>query len=367
MVAALGEQAARLNTHTRYLNERIVEYAERLSATLPAGLDVCMFSCSGTEAVDLAFRIARAVSGNEGAVVMETAYHGTSNTAFQLSPEDYPASERPAFLETLAPPNGYRGDYRYGDPELGTAYAAHVDAAIDGLETRGYRPAMFISDNIFSSNGVLTPPPDYLQEVYRRVRAAGGLVVADEVQSGLCRLGDHFWAFQDSGVVPDIVTAGKPLGDGHPLSAVVTTRDIATAFAERYHYFNTFGGNPVSAAVGLAVLDVIEDEQILQNVHDTGKYLRQGLLTLGERFECIGDVRGKGLFYGVELVEDRASKAPAAEAAASIREYLRQNGVLLSVTGPLQNVIKIRPPMVFSRSHADLLLEKLEKALIWLN
>lgn len=367
VVAALAEQAAKLNTHTRYLDERIVEYAERLSATMPPGLDVCMFACSGTEAIDLAYRIARAVSGNEGAIVMESAYHGTSNTAFQLSPEDCPPGDRPAFLETLTPPNGYRGDFFYGDPVLGKAYAARMDEAIDRLDARGVRPAMFISDNIFSSNGVLTPPADYLQEVYRRVRAAGGLAVADEVQSGLCRLGDHFWAFEDSDVVPDIVTAGKPLGNGHPVSAVVTTREIAEAFARRYHYFNTFGGNPVSAAVGLAVLDVIEDEQVLQNVRVTGAHLHRGLLALKKRFELIGDVRGKGLFYGIELVKDRETKAPAPDAAATVREYLRNHGVLLSVTGPLENVIKIRPPMVFSRTHADLLLEKLEEAMSWLN
>jgi 4-aminobutyrate aminotransferase-like enzyme len=367
VVAALGEQAAQLNTHTRYLHERIVEYAERLSATMPDGLDVCMFACSGTEANDLALRIARAVSGNEGVIVMEQAYHGTSSTVFQLSPEDYPANEQPAFLETLIPPNGYRGVFRYSDPEMGASYAALVDGAVDRLASRGFKPSMFISDNIFSSNGILTPPPEYLSEVYRRVRAAGGLVVADEVQSGLCRLGENYWAFDDSSVVPDIVTAGKPLGDGHPLSVVVTTAEIAASFAERYHYFNTCGGNPVSAAVGLAVLDVIEEEQVLSNVHATGHHLHQGLLALQKRFECIGDVRGKGLFYGVELVVDRETREPAASDAAKVREFLRKNDVLLSVTGPLNNVVKIRPPMIFSRSHADLLLENLEKAMIWLN
>ena len=194
---------------------------------------------------------------------------------------------------------------------------------------------MFISYNIFISNGVLTPPPEYFSQVYHRVRSAGGLVVADEVQSGLCRLGDNTWAFEDAGVVPDIVTAGKPLGDGHPLSAVVTTPEIAAAFAERYHYFNTFGGNPVSAAVGSAVLDVIEEEQVLKNVHDTGHYLREGLLALQKRFERMGDVRGKGLFYGIELVVDRETREPAPSDAAKVREFLRKNGVLLSVTGPL--------------------------------
>ena len=223
---------------------------------------------------------------------------------------------------------------------------------------------MFICDNIYSSNGVLTPPPEYLQDTYRRVRAAGGLIVADEVQSGLCRLGDHMWGFQDSGVIPDIVTMGKPIGDGHPLAAVVTTPAIAEAFSRKFHYFNTFGGNPVSAAVGLAVLDVIEQENILQNVHDVGAWLGRGLIGLAQRNQLIGDVRGKGLFYGVELVTDPVTQEPATNKALEICENLRNNGVLLSTSGAFDNVLKIRPPMVFSKSNADELLEKLSQALI---
>ena len=367
VVAALTRQASTLNTHTRYLDENVVRYAERLGATFPGNLEVCMFTCTGSEANELAFRIARAVSGNDGAIVLEHAYHGTSKTMFEFSTEEYPAGEQPAYLATTVAPNGYRGPYRYGDPQLGSAYGAMLGDTIDVLAERGHEPALFISDNIFSTNGILTPPAEYLQEAYRCIRAAGGLAVADEVQSGLGRLGDHTWAFEDSGVIPDIVTIGKPLGDGHPLAAVVTTAEIAASFAERYDYFNTFGGNPVSAAVGLAVLDVIEEENILQNVHDTGAYLREGLLDLQTRYACIGDIRGKGLFYGIELVRDPETREPAAEDAVKIRDFLRENGVLLSVTGPLANVIKVRPPMVFSRAHAEQLLETLEKALRWIS
>lgn len=362
VVAALTQQASTLNTHTRYLNENVVRYAERLGATFPGDLGVCMFTCTGTEANELAYRIARTVSGNDGAIVLEHAYHGTSKTMFEFSTEEYPVEQQPDYLATTVAPNGYRGLYRYADPGLGAAYGAMLGDAIDVLADRGHKPALFISDNIFSTNGILTPPAEYLQEAYRRIRAAGGLAVADEVQSGLGRLGDHTWAFEDSGVIPDIVSIGKPLGDGHPLAAVVTTPEIAESFARRHDYFNTFAGNPVSAAVGLAVLDVIEQENILQNVHDTGSYLHKGLLELRSRFECIGDVRGKGLFYGIELVRDRETKEPAAKDAMKVRDYLRENGVLLSVTGPLGNVIKARPPMVFSRAHADRLLETLEKA-----
>jgi 4-aminobutyrate aminotransferase-like enzyme len=364
VVEALARQASTLNTHTRYLHENVVQYAERLGDTLPGDLSVCMFVCTGTEANDLAFRIARTVTGNDGAIVTEHAYHGNSIVVTELSTEEYPASERPDYLEAVEAPNLYRGRYRSDEPDSGSRYAALSKQAIEALAARGHRLAMFICDNIFSSNGILTPPPEYLRGMYREVRAAGGLIVADEVQSGLCRLGDHIWGFEDSGVIPDIVTMGKPIGDGHPLAAVVTTPIIAEEFARKFHYFNTFGGNPVSTAVGLAVLDVIENENILQNVHNAGTCLGDGLRTLAEKYELIGDVRGKGLFYGVEIVRDRSTLEAGANEAGKIRESLRKNGVLLSTTGPLNNVIKIRPPMVFSESNAGLLLEKLEQALI---
>ena len=375
VVDALSRQAATLNTHTRYLHEGIVAYAERLSATLPEPLRVCMFVCTGTEANDLALRIARAVTGNHGIVVTEDAYHGNSTAVFEMSTEEYPARERPAYLQAVAAPCTYRGPIRDAAAEGGEAagangreaagmgYAALVGEAVAALAARGHRPALFITDNAFSSNGVLTAPPGYLREAYRIVRAAGGLAVADEVQSGLCRLGDHYWGFQDSDVVPDIVTMGKPLGDGHPLAAVVTTPEIAAAFARRYGYFNTFGGNPVSAAVGLAVLDVIEEDRILQGVHDTGVFLRRALEGLAERHERVGDVRGKGLFFGVELVRDRPQREPAPREAARVREHLRDNGVLLGTSGPFNNVLKIRPPLVFGRQHAEVLLQRLEEAL----
>jgi 4-aminobutyrate aminotransferase-like enzyme len=363
VVEALKRQASTLNTHTRYLHENVVEYAERLTGTLPGDLSVCMPVCTGTEANELAFRIARAVTGNRGTIVTGSAYHGNSYVINELSTMEYPASERPRYLEVVEAPCIYRGRYRAGETQIGAAYAALVGEGIDRLAGRQYQPALFICDNIFSSNGVLTPPPEYLQESYRRVRAAGGLAVADEVQSGLCRLGDHMWGFMDPAVVPDIVTMGKPMGDGHPLAAVVTTPGIAEKFARKYDYFNTFGGNPVSAAVGLAVLDVIEEEQILQNVKSVGDYLGSGLRTLAQQHEVIGDVRGKGLFWGVELVRNPDTREPADTEARKAAEHLRHNGILLGVSGPGKNVIKIRPPLVFSRENADQLLEGLKLAL----
>lgn len=359
VVAALSKQAATLNTHTRYLHENVVNYAERLSATLPGELSVCMFVCTGTEANDLAFRIARTVSGNMGAIVSDYSYHGNSIVVTELSTAEYPESDQPDWLATAEPPNGFRGSFRYGEPGLGPKYASKVDDAVAKLQSRGHGTAMFMTCNIFDSNGALVAPEGYLRDSYAKVRAAGGLCVADEVQSGLCRLGDHVWGFEDSDVIPDIVTMGKPIGDGHPVAAVVTTPAIAQAFSKKFHYFNTFGGNPVSAAVGLAVLDVIEQESILQNVHDTGHYLVENLRSLARQYDCIGDVRGKGLFYGLEIVREAGSLEADHERASRIAEGMREAGVLLSTTGPYDNVVKIRPPMVFSKANADVLVNAL--------
>jgi len=366
VLEAMAAQAARLNTHTRYLHENIVAYAERLGALLPDGLDVCMFTCTGTEANDLALRIARAVTGQRGAVALADAYHGHSAEVFPLSTEDCPAGDRPPWLAVVSAPDDYRAGARDHAEAFAAERGAEVAAAARALDERGAAPALFICDGIFSSNGVLTPPPAYLREAYRGIRAAGGLAVADEVQSGLFRLGERAWGFESAGVVPDIVTLGKPLGGGYPLAAVVTRRDIAEAFARRYHYFNTFGGNPVAAAAGLAVLDVIENEGLPAQVEATGRYLADGLRALQSRFALIGDVRGRGLFLGVELVRDRATREPAGEEAGRLRERLRENGVLLGTTGPHGNVIKIRPPLVFGREHADLLLQALDEGLAWL-
>ncbi|MGI9315994.1 MAG: aminotransferase class III-fold pyridoxal phosphate-dependent enzyme [bacterium] len=363
VVEALTRQASTLNTHTRYLHHTIVEYAEMLADTLPGELSVCMLVCTGTEANDLAYRIACSVSGHDGAIVNSRSYHGNSTLVTALSTSMYPSEERPDFLVTVEPPNIYRGTFGEDHPNPGEAYAGLVDEAIETLSTRAKSPAMLMIDSIFDDAGTLTPPPVYQQNLYRKVREAGGLVVADEVQSGLCRLGDHYWGFMDSGVVPDIVTMGKPMGDGHPLAALVTTPAIASEFARRHGYFNTFGGNPVSAAVGKAVLEVIEREKVHANVRETGQHFYSGLNRLAKNHGMIGDVRGKGLFYGVELVRDRSSKEPATNEARRAQEQMRENGVLISTVGEHRNILKIRPPLVFDKSHADLALETLDSVL----
>jgi 4-aminobutyrate aminotransferase-like enzyme len=363
VVEALTRQANLLNTHTRYLHHNVIEYAEMLADTLPGDLSVCTFVCTGTEANDLAYRIAKTVTGNDSAIVTANAYHGNSTLVAALSPEFGREADLPDFVVDVEPPYPYRGPFGEDHPDLAEAYAGLVDQAIETLRSRGKSPAMMIIDSIFDAKGILTPSPAYQQSVYRKVRAAGGLIVADEVQSGLCRLGDRYWGFEDSGVVPDIVTMGKPMGGGHPLAVVVTTPAIAKSFADQSGYFNTFGGNPVSTAVGKAVLEVVDREDILANVKETGDYLKAGLQQLAASHELIGEVRGKGLFLGVELVRDRASKEPATTEAADILELMRESGVLLARIGRHRNILKIRPPLVFRKHHADLLVERLDQAL----
>jgi len=363
VVAALSRQAATLNTHTRYLHDNVVRYAERLTATFPADLRVCYFVCTGTEANDLAIRIARVVSGHEGVIVSDDSYHGNSNVVGAASTCMYPESERPAWIATVPPPNCYRGEYRYGTPDIGRKYAAHIDAAIAQLQQRGQGAAAWLCDIVFDSNGTILPPEGYLEYTARAIRAAGGLFIADEVQSGFYRTGEQMWGFGYADVVPDIVTLGKPIGDGHPLGAVITTPAIAAKFAEKYSYFNTFGGNPVSAAVGLAVLDVLEREGVQQNVIAAGKVLEAGLAALAAKYPLVADVRGKGLFWGLEIVRDHATRAPAEAEADRIMNLMREDGILLARTGAFNNVLKIRPPLVFTSDNARIMLEGLDRAL----
>lgn len=363
VVSALARQAASLNTHTRYLHEAVVEYAERIAATLPDELSVCFFTCTGSEANDLAFRIARTVTGAEGAIVTENSYHGTTIAGTDLSTMEYPREDRPVWLETIEPPDLYRGSFGGVHPEPGAVCAGQVGEAVAALERRQVRTAMLMYDSIFDAPGIHTAPPDYLRLAHAAVHAAGGLVVADEVQAGLCRLGDHVWGFQDSGVVPDIVTLGKPMGNGHPIGAVVTTPAIAETFTSRFSYFNTFAGNPVSAAAGLAVLDVVESEHLLANAGETGRALGMKLQSLAELHESVGSVRGKGLFWGIDLVSNRQTRAPDAEAARRVAEAMRREGVLIAASGPHGNVLKIRPPLTFRPAHTARLIAALDRSL----
>lgn len=361
VVDAICDQLGRLNTHTRYLHENVVDYAERLLGQLPHELDVAMFSCSGSEANELALRIARAVTGATGVIVIEQAYHGTSQATFEISTEDNPLDEWPAHVVAVPAPDTYRGSFR-GD---GAAdhYAAALEGAIDTLRQRGLQPAAFVIDTIASSSGVVAPPPGYLRKAADVVRRAGGLFIADEVQPGFGRTGKHFWGFASDNVVPDIVTMGKPMGNGHPLAATVSRRELVERFSQKFGYFNTFGGNPVSAAAGLAVLDVLEDEQLQDNALQVGGRLSDGLAGLADRHPLIGDVRGSGLFIAIDLVDDRTSRAPATRRAAAVVNGLKAEGILTNTIGPHGNVLKLRPPMVFSAENADFFLDRLDRVL----
>jgi 4-aminobutyrate aminotransferase-like enzyme len=367
VVEAISTQAGLLNTHTRYLHENVVELAERLGSSLGGDLGVCYFVCTGTEAIDLAVEIARAVTGAEGAIVTERSYHGNSSLVWRLSTDSYPAEDRPDWLGVVEPPNTYRGPFRVGegsDPELGAKYAELVRDEIHNLDGRGHRPAALLIDSSWDSNGVLNAPHDYVTRAAAIAREAGALVIADEVQAGYCRLGTNFWGHENYDLVPDIVVLGKPMGGGHPVAAVITTPAIAAAFAERRSYFNTFGGNPVSAAAALAVLDVIEDERLLDNVDVTGARLHEGLHDLARRHEIIGNVQGSGLFWGLDLVADRATREPVAyDDGTRLVTELSRDGVLVGLTGRFSNVLKIRPPLVFGPEHADHLLDVLDRRL----
>jgi 4-aminobutyrate aminotransferase-like enzyme len=361
VVEAISKQAGELNTHTRYLHENVVALAERLTARLPTELDTAMFCCTGSEANELALRIARKCTGRTGIIVTDFAYHGNTQAIYEISTDSIPAEEVPAWVATVPAPDIYRGAHR-GD-DAARLYAEHVLQAIATLEERGVKLAAFVVDTIISSSGVVSPPPGYLGKVAELVRDAGGLFVADEVQPGFGRTGRYFWGFEADDFVPDIVTMGKPMGNGHPLSAVVARHELVDDFAHDSGYFNTFGGNPVSCAAGLAVLDVIEQEELQQNALDVGQHLADGLWTLAETHECIGDVRGSGLFLAVELVSSRNERIPATALTGKVVNALRDNGVLTGSIGPDSNILKLRSPLVLSKDDADYFLSVLSEVL----
>ncbi len=346
---AASEQMALLNTNTRYLHRKLTDYAERLTATLPEPLRVVYLVCSGSEANELALRLARAHTGRQGVIVVDTAYHGNTNALVEISPYKFngPGGRgRPPHVQVVPMPDLYRKV-----PYAGTV----AEAAAAG------NAGAFLCESALGCGGQIILPPGYLRDAFAAVRQAGGVCISDEVQTGFGRAGSHFWMFETQESVPDIVTMGKPIGNGHPMGAVVTTRQIAASFANGMEYFNTFGGNPVSCAVGLAVLDVIREEGLQENARVTGEYLMAGLRDLARHDPLIGDVRGQGLFIGVELVRDRETRQPAAAEASALVNRMKDRGILLSTDGPYHNVIKIKPPIIFSRQDADQVLREWSK------
>jgi 4-aminobutyrate aminotransferase-like enzyme/Ser/Thr protein kinase RdoA (MazF antagonist) len=366
VVAAAQQQLALLNTNTRYLHDNIVRYAERLAALLPAPLKVCYFLNSGSEANELALRLARTHTRREDVIVLEHAYHGNTTTLIDISPYKFngPGGQGQKPWVHVAPiPDDFRGKHRRGEPELGKKYAGYVDEILQKLKNAGRPPAAYIAETLPSVAGQIVFPPGYLGEVYRLVRAAGGVCIADEVQVGFGRLGTHFWGFETQAVVPDIVVLGKPIGNAFPLAAVITTPEIAASFDNGMEFFSTFGGNPVACAAGLAVLDVLRDENLQQNALQVGTHWKGRLEGLQADYAILGDVRGSALFLGLDLVIDRASRAPATAQASYVVNRLRERGILAGTDGPHHNVIKLRPPLIFSDADGELFTETLRQIL----
>ncbi len=359
VVAALARQSAVLNTHTRYITDGILDYAERLLAKFPAGLGHVMFTCTGSEANDLAYRAARTFTGGTGFIVTELAYHGVTVAISEMSPSLGQGITLAPNVRTIPAPDLYRS----GGRDVAETFAGHVRAAIADMQAKGIKPAALLVDTIFSSDGVFSDPAGFLKPAVAAIREAGGLFIADEVQPGFGRTGAGMWGFERHGLVPDMVTMGKPMGNGHPVAGMVARPEILETFGQRTRYFNTFGGNPVSCAVGMAVLDVIEDQGLVANAKTVGARLMDGLSQLAKRHELIGDVRGAGLFVGAELVTNRETRQPATLETARLVNGLRDKRVLISAAGPAANVLKIRPPMVFSLDNADLFLTAVDEVL----
>jgi 4-aminobutyrate aminotransferase-like enzyme/Ser/Thr protein kinase RdoA (MazF antagonist) len=366
VVEAVARQMGVLNTNTRYLHENLERYAERLTSTLPTPLRVCYFVNSGSEANELALRLARAHTHRTDLIVLEAAYHGNTTTLIDISPYKFsgPGGRgKPDWVHVVPIPDVYRGAHKANDEQTGVRYAQAVGDTIKRLHGRGTGLCGYIAESCPSVGGQIMFPPGYLAAAYRHVRDAGGVCIADEVQTAYGRIGEYFYGFEQQGVVPDIVVLGKPIGNGYPLGAVVTTPEIATSFDNGMEFFSTFGGNTVSCAAGLAVLQIVNAEQLQAHALHVGEYLLAQLRPLVEQHPIVGDVRGSGLFIGIELVRDRESLEPATQEASMVVNRLRDEGILIGTDGPFHNVLKIRPPMPFTEGDADVLAAALRKVL----
>ena len=369
VVAAAQEQIAVLNTNTRYLHPNIVRYAERLTQTLPEPLNVCFFVNSGSEANDLALRMAHHFTQQQDLFVIDHAYHGHTAALIDISPYKFngPGGKgKPETVHVMDLPDTYRGRYRRGRSDAATEYTQDAILQIKAVAAET-GIAGFIAESMLGCGGQIPLPNGYLKGIYDTIREVGGVCIADEVQVGFGRIGTHFWGFERSHVVPDIVTMGKPIGNGHPLAAVVTTPAIAEAFHNGMEYFNTFGGNPVSCGVGMAVLDVIQQEDLQSHALQIGQYLLEKLHHLQTAHPTMGDVRGQGLFLGIEIVKDPNTREPDSTRAKQIVEDMKSQRILLSIDGPHQNVIKFKPPMSFDLANADRVVMTLERVLNDLN
>jgi len=366
VVRAVAHQMAILNTNTRYLYDVLALYVEKLLSKFPPKFKYCFLVNSGSEANDLALRLARNYTGGSEMLVLDGAYHGNLSSLIEISPYkfDGPGGKgAPPFVHKLTTPDPYRGPYRGCTQETSLKYASEAKKVIENLRAENKKLVGIIAEPMMGCAGQVIPPPRYLKHVFDLVHKAGGVCIADEVQVGFGRPGHFFWGFESQEASPDIVTLGKPIGNGHPIGAVVTTAEIAEAFVTGMEYFNTFGGNPVSCAAGLAVLEAIEQENLQENARSVGDYFLKRLKELQSTQELIGDVRGLGLFIGVELVKDRKNRLPATREAELIAEKMKKNNILVTTEGPYHQVLKIKPAIIFNKDNVDLFVETLDKIL----
>lgn len=362
VVEALCSQAATLNTHTRYLDEKMVSYCESLLSKFDGAYDRVALTCTGSEANDLALRLARNISGGEGIICTNGTYHGNTTAVSQLTSFYSPVGGSSPAIRRIQWPDTYRLPIGIDDSNVVSFYVAKVAEAIDDLEANGIKFAGMLACPIFANEGLPLVPKGYLEQVVSLVHSRGGVFIADEVQSGFGRTG-RWWGYQNYDFTPDIITLGKPMGAGHPLAGLVTRRDLMDPYKSKEMYFNTFGGNPVSSAVGQAVLDVLEDEQLVDNASAVGAMLREALLSIKHQHGFIGDVRGSGLFLGIDIITPDSDKTPDVPTAARIVNAMREEGVLISKAGAHDNVLKIRPPLCFSKQQGEQLLTTLDRVL----
>ena len=358
VVEAIYQQLKTLNTHTRYLHETMHQYADKLLATMPASVNRLVMTCTGTEANDLAMRLAKLHTKKTGFIVTEAAYHGNSTAVTEVSPAAYKVQKCPDYVVTVPVPPA-----DMADEQAGAWFAQQVSEAMDTLEARGLGCAALLIDSIFSSDGVYSDPKGFIKPAVELVQARGSLFIADEVQPGFGRTGEAMWGFARHGVTPDIVTMGKPMGNGYPVAGLATRLDLLDNLSQEAGYFNTFGGSTVAAAAAMAVLNTIEEENILPRVTEVGRYLKQCLIELQQEFACLSAVRGVGLFIGADITKIDSNNDPDPSRTTLIMNKLRENGVLIGSAGKYANILKIRPPLCFNNSHADLFLDKLAQAI----
>lgn len=358
VVDAIAKQAATLNVHTRYVHDSIVEYGERLTAKFNHNISTMIMVNSGSEANDIALRMAQAITGKTGIIGTDNTYHGNTTAVSQLNSKKVPVGGYAAHVRQVPSPDNLHpvGGSCAGQAE---AFCARIETAIAELETSGHGISALIICPYFANEGFPTLERGFMDQAISAVRRAGGLIIADEVQPGFGRVGTDWWGHEKLDFAPDIVTVGKPMANGHPVAAVLTRPEVLEAFQDTFKYFNTFGGNPVSAAAAMATLEVIEDEGLVENSRDVGAYAIDELQSMAKQYDIIADVRGSGLFFGVELMRDGN---PATAVSLKVVNEMRNNGVLLSTVGRFDNTLKLRPPCVFSRDNVDLLVDVMDRA-----